>query len=86
MSRAVNVAAVYQIQTRIRSGPIDLGSVGGVQNQTEETRRQLEESLKTYRDLAKKEPETYRGLLTPNGPGEAMRLLDLVELTLDCLA
>ena len=58
-SRAVNVAAVYQIQTRIRSGPIDLGSVGGVQNQTEETRRELEESLKTYRDLAKKEPETY---------------------------
>jgi hypothetical protein len=51
-SPAVNVAAVYQIQTRNRSGSIDLGSVGGVQNQTEEIRRELEESLKTYRDLA----------------------------------
>ena len=39
-SPAVNVAAVYQIQTRNRSGPIDLGSVGGVQDQTEETRRE----------------------------------------------
>ena len=58
-SPAVNVAAVYQIQTRNGSGSIDLGSVGGVQNQTEETRRELEESLKTYRDLANKEPETY---------------------------
>jgi len=57
-SPAVNVAAVYQIQTRNRSGSIDSGSVGGGQNQTEETRRQLEESLKSYRDLAKKEPET----------------------------
>jgi hypothetical protein len=33
--------------------------VRGAQNQTEENRRELEESLKTYRDLAKKEPETY---------------------------
>jgi hypothetical protein len=58
-SPAVNVAAVYQIQTRHRSGSTDLGSVVGAQNQTEETRTELEESLKTYRDLAKKEPETY---------------------------
>ena len=36
-----------------------MGSVGGTQKQTGETRRELEESLKTYRDLGKKEPETY---------------------------
>ena len=58
-SPALTVAAVYQIQTRHRSGSTDLGSVLGAQNQTEETRTELEESLKTYRDLAKKEPETY---------------------------
>ena len=58
-SPAVNVAAAYQIQTRNRSGSTDLASVRGAQNQTEENRRELEESLKTYRDLAKKEPETY---------------------------
>ena len=58
-SPAVNVAAVYQIEIRNRSGSTDLGSVGGAQNQTEETRRELEESLKTFRELAKKEPETY---------------------------
>ena len=58
-SPAVNVAAVYQIQTRDQSSSTDLGSVGGAQKQTEETRGELEESLKTYRDLAKKEPETY---------------------------
>jgi hypothetical protein len=36
-SPAVNVAAVYQIQTRNRSDSIDLGSVGGLQNQTEKS-------------------------------------------------
>ena len=56
---AVNVAAVDQVHTTIRSGLTDLGSVGGAQNQMEETRREYEESLKTYRELAKKEPETY---------------------------
>ena len=58
-SPAVNAAAVYQVETRNRSGVTDLRSVGGVQNQTEGIRRELEESLKTYRELAKKEPETY---------------------------
>ena len=58
-SAAVKVAAVDQIQTTNRSGSTDLRSVGGAKNQTEATRRELEESLKTYRDLAKKEPETY---------------------------
>ena len=57
-SPAVNVAAVYPVHTRIRSGLTDLGSVGGAQNQME-TRREYEDSLKTYRELAKKEPETY---------------------------
>ena len=58
-SPAVNVAAVDQIQTTNPSGSTDLRSVGGAQKQTGETRRELEESLKTYRDLAKEEPETY---------------------------
>jgi len=58
-SPAVSVAAVYQIQRRNPSGSTDLGSVGSAQNQTGETRRELEESLKAYRELAKKEPETY---------------------------
>src|SRR5215510_14108504 len=58
-SPAESVAAVYQIQTRNPSGSTDLASVGSAQNQTEQTRRELEESLKTYRELAKKEPETY---------------------------
>jgi hypothetical protein len=34
-------------------------SVGGAQNQRDETRGEYEDSLKTYRELAKKEPETY---------------------------
>jgi hypothetical protein len=62
-STAANVAAVYQIQTTSRSGSTGLGSVGGAQNQTEETRRELEESLKTNRERAKKEPETYLPLV-----------------------
>src|SRR5262249_38157815 len=57
--QAVNVAAVYQVQTRNPSGSTDLRSVGGAVKQTEETRRELEESLKTNRELAKKESETY---------------------------
>jgi hypothetical protein len=55
-SPAVNVD---QVHTTNRSGLTDLGSVGGAQNQMEETRGEYEESLKTYRELAKKEPETY---------------------------
>src|ERR1700747_824568 len=43
-SSAVSGAAVDQIQTKNRSGPTDLGSVGAAQNQTEQTRRKLEES------------------------------------------
>jgi uncharacterized protein (DUF3084 family) len=58
-SAAVKVAAIDQIQTGNRIGLTDLRSMGGAQNQTEETRRELEESLKSYRELAKKEPETY---------------------------
>ena len=58
-SPAVSVAAVYQIKTTIPSGSTDQGSVGGAQKQMGETRRELEESLTTYRDLAKKQPETY---------------------------
>ena len=58
-SPAVSVAAVYQIQTRNPSGSTDLGSIGSAQNQTDQTRRELEESLKAYRELAKKAPETH---------------------------
>jgi tetratricopeptide (TPR) repeat protein len=58
-SPAVNVAAGEQVNTTNRSGFTDLGSVGGAQNQMGGTRREYEESLKTYRELAKKEPETY---------------------------
>src|SRR5271166_430989 len=58
-SSAVNVAAVDQVHTTNRSGLTDLGSMSGAQNQMEETRREYEESLKTFRQLAKKEPETY---------------------------
>jgi tetratricopeptide (TPR) repeat protein len=58
-SPAVNVAAVDQVHTTNRSGLSDLGSVGGAQNQMEETRREYEESLKTYRELAHKEPDIY---------------------------
>jgi len=53
-SSAVNVAAVDQVHTTNRSGLTDLGSVSGAQKQMEETRREYKESLKTYRQLAKK--------------------------------
>ena len=53
-SSAVEVVAIDQVHTTIRSALAD--TVGGAQNQTEETRR---EALKTYRELAEKEPETY---------------------------
>jgi tetratricopeptide (TPR) repeat protein len=52
---AVEVVAVDQVHTTIRSALAD--TVGAGQNQTEETRR---EALKTYRELAEKEPETYQ--------------------------
>ena len=52
---AVDVVAIGQVHTTIRSALAD--TVGDAQNQTEETRR---EALKTYRELAEKEPETYR--------------------------
>ena len=42
-----------------RRGSTYVGSVGSAQNQTEQTRRELEESLKTHRELARKEPESY---------------------------
>src|SRR5262249_5370983 len=58
-SPAVDVAAVDQIRTTNRSSSTDLGSIGSAQDETEETRRELEESLKADRELAKKEPETY---------------------------
>src|SRR5258707_6567044 len=58
-SPAENLAAVDQVHTTNRSPLDDLGTAGGSQNQTEETRREYEEALKTYRELAKKEPETY---------------------------
>jgi tetratricopeptide (TPR) repeat protein len=53
-SSAVDVVAIDQVHTTIRSALAD--TVGDAQNQTEETRR---EALKTYRELAEKEPETY---------------------------
>jgi tetratricopeptide (TPR) repeat protein len=58
-SPAENLAAVYQVHTTNQSHLLDLGTAGGSQNQTEETPREYEEALKTYRELAKKEPETY---------------------------
>ena len=68
-SPAVNVTDVNHAHTTIRSGLTDLGSVGGAQNQMEETRREYEDSLKTYRELAKKETETY----LPHCSGDAQR-------------
>jgi tetratricopeptide (TPR) repeat protein len=56
-SPAVNVAAVDQVHTTNRSALGD--TVGGIQNPTDESRRGTEEALKTYRELAEKEPETY---------------------------
>src|SRR5208283_1719181 len=53
-SSAVDVVAIDQVHTTIRSALAD--TVGDAQNQTEETRR---EALKTYRELAEKERETY---------------------------
>ena len=50
-SPAVNVAAREQVSTTNRSGLTDFGSVGGAQNHMEETRREYDESLKTYREL-----------------------------------
>jgi hypothetical protein len=58
-SPGVNIADVDQVHTTIRSGFADLGGVGSAQNQMVETRREYEDSLKTYREFAKKEPETY---------------------------
>ena len=58
-SPGVNIADVEQVHTTIRSGFTDLGSVGDAQNQTVATRREYEDSLKTYREFAKKEPEKY---------------------------
>jgi hypothetical protein len=58
-SPAVNVAHVNRVHTTVRSGFTDLGSVGGAQNQMVGTRREYEDSVKTYRELAKKETETY---------------------------
>ena len=76
-SPVVNVAAGEQVNTTNRSGLTGLGSVGGAQNQMEETRREYEESLKTYRELAKKEPENYL-------PHVAATLNDLGILVLLC--
>ena len=56
-SPAVDVAVVDQVHTIYRSALAD--TVGGSQNPTEESRTGIEEALKTYRQLAKKEPETY---------------------------
>ena len=53
-SSAVDVVAIDQVHTTVRSALAD--TVGGAQNQTEESRR---EALKTYRELAEKEPEIY---------------------------
>src|SRR5260370_12651949 len=40
--------------------PVDAASVlNSDQNRMEETRKEHEEALKTYRELAQKEPETY---------------------------
>ena len=58
-SPSANIADVDQVHTTIRSGFTDLGSAVGAQNQMVETRREYEDSLKTYREFAKKEPETY---------------------------
>src|SRR5258708_16972713 len=58
-SPAENLAAVDQVHTTNRSPLDDLGTAGGSKNQTEETRREYEEALKTYRELAMKESETY---------------------------
>jgi uncharacterized protein (DUF3084 family) len=58
-SPGVNIADVEQVHTTIRSGFTDLGSVGDAQNQTVATRREYVDSLKTYREFAKKEPEKY---------------------------
>ena len=56
-SPAVDVAVVDQVHTAYRSALAD--TVGGSQNPTEESRTGIEEALKTYRQLAKKQPETY---------------------------
>jgi hypothetical protein len=56
-SPAVNVAVVDQVHTMYRSAFAD--TVGGTQNPTEKSRTGIEEALKTYRELAEKEPETY---------------------------
>jgi tetratricopeptide (TPR) repeat protein len=56
-SPAVNIAAVDEVHTTNRSALADTG--GGAQNPTEESRREIEEALKSYRELAEKEPETY---------------------------
>jgi tetratricopeptide (TPR) repeat protein len=58
-SPSANIADVDQVHTTIRSGFTDLGSAVGAQNQMVETRREYEDSLKTYREFAKTEPETY---------------------------
>ena len=56
-SPAVDVAVVDQVHTIYRSALDD--TVGGSQNPTEESRTGIEEALKTYRQLAEKEPKTY---------------------------
>ena len=58
-SRAENLASLDQVHTTHRSTSADLGTAVGSQNQTEGIRREYEEALKTYRELAKKEPEIY---------------------------
>ena len=58
-SRAENLASLDQVHTTHRSTSADLGTAVGSQNQTEGIRRDYEEALKTYRELAKKEPEIY---------------------------
>ena len=80
-SSAVDVVAIDQVHTTIRSALAD--TVGDAQNQTEETR---EEALKTYRELAHKEPDIYLryvaitlnnlGILedTPNRLEEALKI------------
>ena len=54
---SVNLPAVDWVHTTIGSALADTG--GGAQNPTEKTRRNYEEALKTARELAEKEPETY---------------------------
>ena len=54
-SRLFTLALMFLVDLPVDAAPV----LNSAQDRMEETRKEHEEALKTYRELAQKEPETY---------------------------